>query len=565
MLQELSIRNFAIIDDLKIRLSKGLTILSGETGAGKSILVNAVNLLLGSRATSTLIRTGCETAELEALFSVAPASRVSELMAQHGYDPTEGLLIRRLISHSESNRIYINGRLATMQVLNVIAENLASISGQHAHQSLLREENHLLILDQFGGLLPLRQALVDGYQELLPLIHALEKLRAVKQRQVEQIELMRFQRDEIIQANIEPDEDQEREQERRRLKNSELLYQTVFESIENLYGSQGSVFERMAEIKNTLVRAGRIDNTLEPLAEQLNDISYRLEDLMGELRDYLNRVVFDPSRLEVVEDRLDVLNRLKRKYGGSLDGVRNHLENVIRELSKIENIDEEIKTTEADASRRQRQLVERAAQLSKQRKETAETFAAAVVSQLQDLKMMQTRFEVELSVIGAEPSNSPYLTTDGKTITATGFDRASFMIAPNVGEALKALTSIASGGELSRVILAIKAILASSESVETIVFDEVDSGIGGGTAEVVGRKLAELARFHQVICITHLPQIAKFGHNHFSIAKQVADGRTQTRIRPLNRDERIEEIARMLGGVEITPTTRAHAEEMLKD
>ena len=565
MLQELSIRNFAIIDDLKIRLSKGLSILSGETGAGKSILVNAVNLLLGSRATSTLIRTGCETAELEALFSVAPASRVGELMAQHGYDPTEGLLIRRLISHSESNRIYINGRLATMQVLNAVAENLASISGQHAHQSLLREENHLLILDQFGGLLPLRQALVDGYQELLPLIRALEKLRAVKQRQVEQIELMRFQRDEIMQANIEPDEDQEREQERRRLKNSEFLYQTVFEGIENLYGSQGSVFERMAEIKNTLARAGRIDNTLEPLAEQLNDISYRLEDLMGELRDYLNRVVFDPSRLEVVEDRLDVLNRLKRKYGGSLDGVRNHLENIIRELSKIENIDEEIKTTEADASRRQRQLVERAAQLSKQRKETAETFAAAVVSQLQDLKMMQTRFEVELSVIGAEPSNSPYLTTNGKTITATGFDRASFMIAPNVGEALKALTSIASGGELSRVILAIKAILASSESVETIVFDEVDSGIGGGTAEVVGRKLAELARFHQVICITHLPQIAKFGHNHFSITKQVADGRTQTRIRPLNRAERIEEIARMLGGVEITPTTRAHAEEMLKD
>jgi DNA repair protein RecN (Recombination protein N) len=565
MLQELSIRNFAIIDDLKIRLSKGLTILSGETGAGKSILVNAVNLLLGSRATSTLIRTGCETAELEALFSVAPASRVAELMAQHGYDPTEGLLIRRLISHSESNRIYINGHLATMQVLNAVAENLASISGQHAHQSLLREENHLLILDQFGGLLPQRQALADGYQELLPRIRALEKLRAVKQRQVEQIELMRFQRDEIMQANIEPDEDQEREQERRRLKNSEFLYQTVFEGIEHLYGSQGSIFERMAEIKNTLGRAGRIDNTLEPLTEQLNDISYRLEDLVGELRDYLNRVVFDASRLEVVEDRLDVLNRLKRKYGGSLDAVRSHLENILRELSKIENIDEEIKTTETDASRRQQQLVERAAHLSERRRETAEAFAAAVVSQLQDLKMMQTRFEVELSVIGAEPSNSPYLTTDGKTITATGFDRASFMIAPNVGEALKALTSIASGGELSRVILAIKAILASSESVETIVFDEVDSGIGGGTAEVVGRKLAELARFHQVICITHLPQIAKFGHNHFSITKQVADGRTQTRIRPLNKAERIEEIARMLGGVEITPTTRAHAEEMLKD
>jgi DNA repair protein RecN (Recombination protein N) len=429
----------------------------------------------------------------------------------------------------------------------------------------LREDNHLRILDQFGGLLPSRQALSACYQELVPLIRHLETLRQMKQSQAEQVELMRFQRDEILQAEVEAQEDQEREQERRRLKNTEFLYQTVFGGIENLYGSQGSVFERLAEIKSTLARAGRIDTTLEPLADQLADLSYRLEDLAGELRGYLNRVVFDPSRLEIVEERLDLLNRLKRKYGGSLDAVLTHLENITRKLSKIENIDGDIKAAEDVLNRRQQQLAELASQLCEKRKAAAEAFAAAVVSQLQDLRMMQTRFEVELRHQPADPSTSPYLTLDGKTITETGFDRASFMIAPNVGEALKALTSIASGGELSRVILAIKAILAATDAVETIVFDEVDSGIGGGTAEVVGRKLAELARYHQVICITHLPQIAKFGDNHFSITKHVAHGRTQTRIQPLSRTERIEEIARMLGGVEITAATRAHAEEMLKD
>jgi DNA repair protein RecN (Recombination protein N) len=565
MLQELSIRNFAIIDDLNIRFSKGLTILSGETGAGKSILINAVNLLLGSRASSTLIRTGCETAELEALFEIAPESRIGQLMAQHGYDPAEGLLIRRLISHSENNRIYINGRLATMQVLNAVTENLASISGQHAHQHLLREDQHLLILDQFGGLLPLRQAVRDEYHQLVPLIRELEKLHEMKHRQAEQVELMRFQRDEILEADVEPDEDQQREQERSRLKNSEFLYQTVFDGIENLYGSQGSIFERLAEIKHGLDRGARIDTGLEPLANQLADISYRLEDLVGELRDYLNQVVFDPSRLEIVEERLDVINKLKRKYGGSLDAVRNHLDSTIQALSKIENIDAEIQTAEDALDRRHRQLAESALKLSEKRQKAAEKLSAAVESQLQDLKMGQTRFEVDLRVPAADPQTSPYLTFEGKLMTETGFDRASFRIAPNVGEALKALAAIASGGELSRIILAIKAILAATDSVETVVFDEVDAGIGGGTAEVVGRKLAELAQTHQVVCITHLPQIARFGDSHFRIAKQVRNGRTQTHMTPLTKAERIEEIARMLGGVEITPTTRAHAEEMLKE
>jgi DNA repair protein RecN (Recombination protein N) len=475
------------------------------------------------------------------------------------------LLIRRIISKAESNRIYINGRLATMQVLNSVTENLASISGQHVHQNLLKEDQHLLILDQFGGLLPLRNDIRTCFEKLVPLIHHLDKLREIKDSAAKQVELMRFQRDEILQAAVTADEDRQLEQDRLRLKNSAFLHQTVYEGIEGIYGSQGSVFERLVEIKKALERAGRIDNHLESPVEQLAEISYRLEDLVGELRGYLNQIVFDPSRLDAVEERLDVLNKLKRKYGGSLDAVRETAEHIGREMSRIENVDEEIKTVEAQLIELHRELTRKSTQLSQQREAAAQKFASEIVVQLEDLNMARSRFKAALQPLAADQTTPEFLKMGDRLITATGCDHAVFLIAPNIGEALKPLANIASGGELSRVVLAIKAILATTDTVETVIFDEVDAGIGGSTAEVVGRKLCELGRHHQVICITHLPQIAKFGQHHFRITKKVSGGRTQTRIRPLDRKGRVEEIARMLGGVEITRATLDHAAEMLKD
>jgi len=564
MLKELSIRNFAIIDDLKIKFSAGLAILSGETGAGKSIILNAVNLLLGTRASTDLVRTGARNAELEGLFHIPATGSMADSLSDHGYDPADGLLIRRIISRSDGNRVYINGRLATIALLNTITENLASISGQHAHQGLLKEDQHLLILDQFGGFMALRQKIHDTYHQVLPLIEKLDDLHTIRQRQAEHIELLTFQQKEIIAANPIPEEDTDLENERLRLKNAESLYQTVYNSIEKLYGASGSGIEQILEVKKNLAYAARIDRELATKADAIETAGYQIEDLVEELRVHLNLIEIDEQRLETVEERLDTLNKLKRKYGGSIEAVFSHLESIEGELSAVENISEQISEVEEKLLKLHTQLKRRSVQLSQKRKKAAEHFARKVAEELGSLNMPDTRFEVILRPIDSKENASLYLQSDHHSITETGLDRATFMIAPNPGEELKPLATIASGGELSRVVLALKALLAETASVETIVFDEVDAGIGGITAEVVGRKLHELARHHQIICITHLPQIAKFGETHFRITKQVTDGRTRTAIQPLSKKDRHREIARMLGGENITQTTLDHARELLE-
>ena len=563
MLQELSIRNFAIIDDLHIKFSQGLSILSGETGAGKSIIVNAVNLLLGSRSTSKLIRTGCEAAELEALFAIASGSKAADSMGDHGYSPDEGLLIRRVLSRKERHSVYINGRLANMQILSSITENLASISGQHAHQKLLKEEQQLLILDQFGGLTALREGVYQGFHEMLPLIRKLKELKATQDRRNEQIELLKFQRDEIRVASVLPGEDALLEQEQRRLQHGEMLYQAVDESVRELYTEQGAVVERLGEVKKRIEQICTIDPALASKSEAIAQAIIQLEDTTQELQTYLNAVEIDEKRLEEVGNRLYTLQRLKRKYGGSLGEVLSYLEGIDGELAKIGNIAENIAETESEIDKLHGRLSETAKDLSKKRKRAAGALAAKVIEELSTLGMEGTRFEISLSKDDAGHGTDPNLVTEGAALSESGIDVATFMIAPNVGEALKPLASIVSGGELSRVVLSLKAILAATESVETVIFDEVDSGIGGSVAEVVGRKLSDLAGHCQTICITHLPQIARFGDHQFSISKQVEKGRTRTTIKPLNSKERVKEIARMLGGEKVTQTTLKHAEEML--
>ncbi|MDA8139313.1 MAG: AAA family ATPase, partial [Desulfobacteraceae bacterium] len=309
MLLELSIRNFAIIEDLHIRLGSGLTILSGETGAGKSIIINAVNLLLGGRASAALIRTGAENAELEALFEVPAKSAVAQAMGESGFDPAEGLMVRRVISSNDRHRNFINGRMATMQALGEMTAHLASISGQHAHQGLLREESHLTILDQFGDLLALRAQYKERYDQLLPLIRREAELRQRQARQGEHLELLRFQRQEIEAAKISPDEDQQLEKERLRLKNGESLFHTVQQAVEGLYSSDGAVFERLGQLAKELGKAGRLDDRLAARATELEDLTFRCEDISGHLRDYLHSIDLDPQQLEAVEARLVVLHR----------------------------------------------------------------------------------------------------------------------------------------------------------------------------------------------------------------------------------------------------------------
>ena len=564
MLQELTIRNFAIIADLHIQFSDGLTVISGETGAGKSIILNAVNLLLGSRASAELVRTGTESAELEALFQVTTNSRVARRMSEHAFDTADGLIVRRIISRSDNNRVYINGRLVTIQVLNSITADLASISGQHAHQKLLKEEQHLLVLDLSGGLMPLRRKVGKEYNEILPLIEKRKALYRIKARQVDHLELLQFQQNEITQTAILPGEDTELEQEHKRLKNAETLYQIVSDSIGELYNASRSVIERLLEVKKSLEKAGQIDPKLKSSADSLADSSYQIEDLVEGLRRYLNNIVPDERRLEAVEERLDTLNKLKRKYGGSIEAVFLKLQEIEKELANAENIDTEISRVEKDLSEKHKRLAESCMKLSRKRKKVAAELSKKVVGELATLKMSATDFQVLLQTTPADEKADPSLSADNWIISESGVDRATFMLAPNVGEELKPLTSIASGGELSRVVLALKAILAQTDSVETVVFDEVDAGIGGGVAEVVGSKLSQLARHHQVLCITHLPQIAKFADQHYRVSKHISKGRTRTDITPLNAKQRQNEIARMLGGEKITPATLEHAKELLK-
>ena len=563
MLQELSIKNFAIIDDLNMSFSDGLTILSGETGAGKSIIINAVNLLLGSRATANLIRTDCETAELEALFHIIKQSKAADIMKENGYESEEELLIRRVISKSNRHRIYINGRLATIQLLNSITQHLASISGQHAHQVLLKEDQHLLILDIYGGLAPLRDQVYRCFHDMLPLIQKLSDLYTLKDRRAEHHQLLEFQQREIKEASIQPGEDTDLEMERIRLKNRKQLLQAVQDSLESLYSSQGAAIERLVSVKQNLDRASKIDAELLSTGKNVAETIYHLEDLSDELRKYLKKIEIDENHLETIEARLDTLNKLKRKYGKSLEAVLAHLESIESELSEMDSMEDNISEFQEKLSNLHDKLGRLVKKLSQKRKHTAKSLAEKVEKELATLKMPQTKFRVRLQTTPVDNHTDPFLTTGGNLINETGIDRATFLISPNIGEPLKLFSDIVSGGELSRVVLALKAILAKTEAVETIVFDEVDAGISGSVGEVIGKKLSSLAHYHQIICITHLPQIAKFGNHHFSISKRVINGRTQTSINRLTKKERIKEIARMLGGEKITQATLDHAHEMM--
>jgi DNA repair protein RecN (Recombination protein N) len=563
MLCKLSIKNFAIIDDLKISFSPGLTVLSGETGAGKSIIIDAVNLLLGARATSGLIRTGTNEAEIEALFEIKAQSHVIKIMESYGYLESEQLLIKRVISRTGRHKIYINDRHCTLNILSLITENMASISGQHAHQGLLKDDQHLFILDQYGDLIPLRKKISEYFYRILPIIKRLKEFKKIDDLALERTEFLKFQRAEIVEASIAMNEDKVLEQEIKRLKNSDNLYRLVNSCNDELYNVEGAIIERLGIVRKNIKDASAIDTDLLEKGKNIEKVMFQVEDIMRDLDTYLKTIQTDSSRLQDIETRFDTILKLKRKYGGSFESVISYLESIDKELLKIENISDKIQETQKDLSDMHMKLFELCKELSLKRREAAEGLAEDVKKELEALQMPKPKFNVSLKTIPANKDLSPYLTGDGCAITETGIDHGIFIISTNIGEDEKPISEIASGGELSRVVLALKAISAKKDSAELIVFDEVDAGIGGGTAEVLGERLASLSDYHQIICITHLPQIAIFGDHHFHISKHVSEGRTRTVIEPLTKKGRIREIARMLGGVKITDATLAHAREML--
>ncbi|ABB31184.1 DNA repair protein RecN [Geobacter metallireducens RCH3] len=548
MLIDLSIRNFAIIDTLHVPFQPGLTVFTGETGAGKSIIIDAVNLIMGGRASADLIRTGAEEATVEAVFALPEGSPLGARLADAGIECDGELLVKRVVSRSGRNRVFVGGGLSTQAILADMARELVNIYGQHESQTLLRTDNHLTLLDGFGGLLPLREsygALYADYRATLDQIRALEEGEREAARR---LDLLSFQASEIREAALHPGEDADLERERGLLAHGEKLLFASQEAYAALYGDDGAVLDRLAEVKGKVAEIAGIDASLGPLMDSLADAAAQLEDAAMTLRDYSSRVEADPARLERVEERLDLIRRLKKKYAPTVEEIVAYGEEAAREMEHLENRERTRGELDAALERLRKELAAKGGELSAKRRAVAKELQKAMEREIHQLAMKHALFEVAFEEF-SEPR-------------ATGLERAEFLFSPNPGEEPKPLTKIASGGELSRLMLALKQVHPESD-VPTLVFDEVDTGIGGATSALVGEKLKRVSRGQQVLCITHLPQVAAFADHHYLVEKRVEGGRTATAVTPLEGEARVAEMARMLGGVTITDRTLEHAREMI--
>jgi DNA repair protein RecN (Recombination protein N) len=563
VLKELRIINFAIIDELHVHFSQGLHVFTGETGAGKSIIIEALSLALGGRASAEMIRSGEDTATIEAAFDLTGHAGVTDLARAHGIDISgEELVIKRAISASRS-RVYVNGTLSTVSVLELLGAKLVEIHGQFEQQTLLHPEHQLDIFDSYAGVVELRGALERNYYYLQGLRKRLAELTAQADERTRRQQLLQFQLQEIDQAELRPGEEEEIKGERQILMHTEKLLQITQGSGELLYAGEDTVVERLGRVLVALDEVSAIDPVLKPVTEDLRAALYQMEEAGRTLGDYASRVEFDPARLAEIEERLAELSALKRKHGATVEDILAQRESLTKELQSLQNQAENIDALYTEISLTERQVREQAVDLSQRRVAVGATLAAAVERELQALSMSAARFVISFH---RTPDPAGFITVDGAPVqlTPAGIESVEFLFTSNPGEEPRPLAKIASGGEVSRVMLALKSILAAVEQVPTLVFDEVDTGIGGGVAEVVGRKLKALTKTCQVFCITHLPQVASRGDIHFLIEKQVVLGRTVTAVRPLTQRERVDEIARMSGGLVITETTRKLAAELLR-
>lgn len=556
MLTELSIRNFAIIDEMKISFTGGLNVITGETGAGKSIIIGAVGLLLGERASADMIRSFEESATVEALFDISEKDDLKKRIRQMGFHVGKELILKRIVTRTGKNRVYVDGQLATLGMLSAISESLINICGQHEHQVILNADNHIDILDEFGDLLPIRREYTDMYGQYILLKEKISETLSVKKTRGEREDLLRFQFKEIDDAGIRAGEDTALLEEKKVLNNVQRLMDYAGGAHDVLYGRAGSVLAELRGAIASIREIRKIDTGLRLSDGDLDNIYYQLEEIALTLRDYMKNLSYDPARLETIEDRLELLGRLKRKYGLTLEEVSQKRLQIEEELKAIASVDDEIEKMSKDLEELSPRLLEKARDLSKRRRDAASILKKAIEGEIHSLRMENAQFEVAFKNPEDYQGSVPF--------NPKGIDEVEFFLATNAGESLKPLNRIASGGELSRIMLALKNVLAKTGSVGTIIFDEVDSGIGGATAEDVGKKLKGVAKHHQILCITHLPQIACFGDTHYRVAKTVSGERTIASVDILSDKDKLDEIARMLGGAELTKKTKEHAREMLE-
>lgn len=555
MLRHLQIRNFAIIDELEIEFESGMTVLSGETGAGKSILIDALGLLLGDRADSDSVRQGCDRADVSAEFSLHDAILAQQWLQERDLFDTDNesqCLIRRSVSTDGRGRASINGNSCTVRELKELGEFLLDIHGQHAHQSLLKADIQRDLLDEFGNHADLREKTTE-----IATHHrqATERLATLENRDEDgglRADYLNFQVQELEALNLQENEIESLDSEHRRLANAGRLMEDCQQAMGLLYeGDEGSIYEQLNHVANLLQGLQKLDTSFGDIAESVDSARIQAQEASASLRDRIDQLDLDPERLDWVEKRLSAIHDLARKHQVRAEDLPGHLQNLKQELQGLENAGEEIAHLHKEIDRLGKEYLDVAGKLHKARSKTAASLAGEVQDIVRQLGMPQGHFEIAVN------------RRDDTHPRAHGSDHIEFLVSANPGQGARPLSKVASGGELSRISLAIQVIAAESTLVPSLIFDEVDTGIGGGVAEIVGRQLAALGKTRQTLCVTHLAQVAAQADHHMFVGKEIVNGMTQTRISQLDKNARIEEIARMLGGVDITTQTRAHAAEML--
>ena len=552
MLKFLLIENFALIDHLEVEFRKGLNLITGETGSGKSILVDAVGLLAGERASQGMVREGFEKARVEGIFQVSARHPIRRAMEETGTPlEDEELVIRREISLSGANKVFVNGSMATQRLLSDLGILLADIHGQHDQQQLLQPAAQLRFLDVFGE----NQQTIDHLSSLFHRLQAvrsqLDQLQISEQDRLQRMDTLHYQIAEIEKLGLRPGLDLELEKERQLLNSAEQRLQAAQLAYQLLYEQELSSLTLLNQAEQQIEALAAADKTYEAALERVRDLRFQLEEIAYQLRDYTDGVEFNPARLEALEEQLSEIHKAKRKYGETVDGILGYADRIRSEIEQLAEGETQLEELAATQSKLESEYFQLARQLSCKRHQDVEALSERIEQELADLSMESTVFKVQV-------------TTSEEEAGEKGIDRVEFLVSPNVGESPKPLTRIASGGELSRIVLALKSIVSLENYPKTLVFDEVDAGIGGRGASTVGEKLARLANRHQIFCVTHLPQIACWASHHLHVDKRQSHGRTIVRVATLERKDRVEEIARMMAGKNVTETSRKQARELLR-
>ncbi len=553
MLQQIRVSNYAIIDEAELELGSGLTVLTGETGAGKSILIDALGLVLGDRADASAVRQGASRAEITAFFDLGDRQDVTRWLEDQEMDADGECVLRRVISREGRSRGFINGCPVPMQTLRSLGEMMVEIHGQHEHQHLTRRATQRELLDSFGGHMSETAAVRETANRVSELGAALEKLLTARADRDSRLDLLRYQASELEALALQDGEPEQLETEHRRLANTGRLAEGADMTLNLIYDDEsGAAQQRLARSSDALAQLVELDPALEPVRKLLEEAEIQISEAADGLRRYLSDLEMDPARLEFVSNRLAEISKLARKHQTDPAALPARLETLNAELEELQNDEIALRDRE-QALIAATQAYEAAAEtLSQRRRTAAVSLSEQVSAAMRQLGMPGGRFEVSVS------------TGETSKVSPTGRDRIEFLVAANPGQPPGPLAKVASGGELSRISLAIQVVATAGSSLPCLVFDEVDSGVGGGVAEIVGRRLRELGDGRQVLCVTHLPQVASQSHHHVRISKLSTAKATRTTLSTLNEDEKVEELARMLGGVEITSTTREHAREMIE-